>query len=253
MSQRPAEATTIHTRLMKCALEIDDARAYWSNAAQGAEATPQRAFEAYWFGARSLARVEDLLANMRLRFDAFPTALATLRRWPHMSTDTRRVVCHWHLQLADPLYRRFSSAFLNGRRDAGLPTVTRNIVVDWVRDEGYARWTHATRVQLASKLLSAAHSAGLVSTTRDPRPLATPRVPDDALEYILYLLRETTFEGSVLDNPYLSSVGLTGPDLDARLRALRGVGFARQGALVDLAWRHADLTAWAAATLEPAA
>jgi hypothetical protein len=95
----PAEATAVQTRLLKCALEVEDARAYWGNAGP---VTAQRAFEEYWFGARSLSRIAVLLSNMRARFDAFPAALSVLQGWPSMSPDTRRLVCHWHLQLADP-------------------------------------------------------------------------------------------------------------------------------------------------------
>jgi hypothetical protein len=59
-----------------------------------------------------------------------------------------------------------------------------------------------TRIQFASKLLSAAYSAGLLAGNRDPRAVVFPRVPDDALEYLMYLLREVTFEGTLLSNPY---------------------------------------------------
>ena len=79
--------------------------------------------------------------------------------------------------------------------------------------------------------------------------MGTPRVPDEALEYLLYLLHETEFEGSLLDNPYLRSVGLDGAVLTERLRRLPGLAFRRQGDLTDLGWRHQDLRAWAAATL----
>ena len=82
--------------------------------------------------------------------------------------------------------------------------------VEVVADQGPGRWTMATKVQFASKLLSAAYAAGLVASRRDPRPLTVPRVPDDALEYLLYLLREVEFEGTLLDNPYVASVGLDG-------------------------------------------
>jgi hypothetical protein len=105
------------------------------------------------------------------------------------------------------------------------------------------------RLQFASKLLSAAYSATVVTTNRDPRPIGTPRVPDEALEYLLYLLRETEFEGSLIDNPYLRSVGLDGVVLAERLRGLPGLGFSRQGSLIDFGWHHQDLRAWAAATL----
>jgi len=234
---------------MKCAVEVEDARAYWAQVDPAAadDATPQRAFDAYWFGARSLPRIEVLLSNMRVRFAAYPAALAVLHRWPEMAPDMRRVICHWHLQLADPLYRRFTGAYLADRRQSARTSVTRDRVVAWVGQTGPGRWTLATHIQFASKLLSAAYAAGLVTSNRDPRPLGVPRVPDEALEYLMFLLRETTFEGSLLDNPYVRSVGLEGADLEARLRGLPGLRFDRQGDLIEYGWRHADLTAWGAA------
>lgn len=246
-----AEQTAVHTRLLKCALEVEPSRAFWAHA-DGAPITAARAFDAWWFGARSLPRIEDLLSTMRVRYEAWPQALAVLHRWPHMGPDTRRLVCHWHLQLADPLYRAFTGAFLPERRSA-RPSVTRDLVVTWVGGQAPARWTLATRIQFASKLLSAAHAAGLVATTRDPRPLALPRVPDDALAYLLHLLRETAFEGTLLDNPYLRSVGLAGAPLEDRLRGLPALRFLRQGDLVDLGFVHDGLAAWAAATVASAA
>lgn len=245
MKTSPSEATDVHTRLLKCALEVEDARAYWSHAGNCKPITAQRAFDEYWFGARSLSRVEVLLTNMRARFDAFPTALLVLHRWPGMSPDTRRLVCHWHLQLADPLYRLFTGYFFPERRAGARPEVTRDLVVSWVGDQGPGRWTMSTRIQFASKLLSAAFSAGLITSNRDPRPLAIPRVPDDALEYLMYILREVSFEGTLLDNHYVASVGLLGSVLEDRLANLPGVRFRRQGDLIDFGWRYGDFAAWA--------
>jgi hypothetical protein len=251
VTARPREATEIHTRLLKCALEVEDARAYWAHA--GGVSTvgvgAQPAFDQYWFGARSLPRIEVLLANMRARFAAFPDALAVLHRWPHMAPDTRTAVCHWHLQLADLLYRRFTGTYLADRRAGPRAEVTRDLVVGWVSEQGAERWTMATRIQFASKLLSAAHAAGLVATNRDPRPLVLPRVPDEALEYLMYLLREVAFEGSLLDNPYAGSMGLAGPALADRLRGLPGLAFKRMGDLVEFEWRYPSLLAWGEANL----
>jgi len=245
---RPAEVAELHTRLMKCALELDDARAYWRHRDPTfSPPTVSQAFSEYWFGARSADRVEVLLDNFRARFDAFPPALAVLHRWSSMAPESRALISHWHLQLADPLYRAFTGDFLPRRREALRPEVSRDIVVAWVAQMGRARWTPASQIQFASKLLSAAFSAGLVTSNRDPRPLGVPRVPDEALEYLMFLLRETTFEGSLLDNPYVRSVGLEGADLEARLRGLPGLRFDRQGDLIEYGWRHADLTAWGAA------
>ena len=245
------ETTQLHTRLLKCALEVEDARSYWAHTDGSRDVSAQQAFDEYWFGARSLARVEVLLTNMRARFAAFPAALRTLHRWPHMAPDTRRILCHWHLQAADPLYRAFTGEYLVGRRAGSRPEVTRDLVVAWVGTQGADRWTLATRIQFASKLLSSAYAAGLIGTNRDPRPLITPRVADDALAYTMYFLREIQFEGTLLENPYLASVGLQGTFLEERLRALPGMAFQRQGDLFDYGWRFPNLERWADACFGP--
>ena len=253
MSTLPAEATSLHTRIMKCALEVEDARAYWSHV--GTEPDPscaQRAFDEYWFGARSLARVQVLIANFRHRFDAYPDALNVLRTWSHMDPGTRKLICHWHLQLADPVYRAFTGQFLVDRREMLRPDVTRDLVIKWVGAQGPERWTMATRTQFASKLLSAAYSAGLVATNRDPRPLRFPRVQDEALSYLIYLLRGIQFDGTLLDNPYAASVGLGPGFIEERLRSLSSLRFRRQGDLIDYGWQHADLRSWAHATVTAA-
>jgi hypothetical protein len=249
MTASPSEATVGHTRLLKCTLEVENARAYWPHAGNSRPVTARRAFDEYWFGARSLSWIKVLLTNMRARFDAFPAALSVLHRWPGMSPDTRRSVCHWHLQLADPLYRLFTGYVLAERRAGARPEVTRDLVISWVGDQGPGRWTMSTRIQYASKLLSAAFAAGLVTSNRDPRPLAIPRVPDDALEYLMYVLREVSFEGTLLDNHYVASVGLLGAALEERLASLPGMDFRRQGDLIDFGWRYDDLAAWADANL----
>ena len=240
-----SETTQVHTRLLKCALEIEESRAYWRHVQAPGTATPQRAFDEYWFGAKSLARVDVLLSNMRARFDAHPTALAALHRWSDMAPDTRRLVCHWHVQVSDPLYRAFTGTYLVARRAGPRTETTRDLVLNWVSEHAPGRWTMATRIQCASKLLSAAYAAGLVASNRDPRPVIVPRVPDEALTYLLYLLRGLQFEGTLLQSPYLASVGLEGAPLAERLRNLSGISFGRQGDLVDVAWHYADLAAWA--------
>lgn len=237
-----------HTRLLKCALEIDACRAYWGRRVDDDAPSTERAFEEYWFGSRSLARVQVLLSNLKLRFDAYPDALRALHLWStrRMSPETRRTICHWHLQLADPLYRRFTGELLPTRLASSRPEITRDVTVRFVADfDVDGRWTLASHVQFASKLLSAAHSAGLLERTRDPRPIVVPRVPDEALEYFVQLLRELDFAGTLTRNPYFASVGLDGPLLEERLRALPNVRFDRQGDLVDLAFRYPSLRAWA--------
>jgi hypothetical protein len=247
--RRPSEVTEVHTRLLRCSLELEPSRAYWRHAGQGEAITAERAFEGYWFGARSLARARVLMANMRARFDAYPSGLEVLRRWPDIDLDTRRAIGHWHLQLSDPLYRAFTGDFLVVRHQQQQARVRRDGVIHWVDQQGPGRWSMATRIQFASKVLTAAHAAGLVVGIRDPRPLSFPAVTDQALTYVLYLLREVDFEGTLLHNPYLASVGLSGSALEGRLRGLAALSFARQGSVYELAWSHSSLTEWAAAAL----
>ena len=246
MSERAAEISEPHSRLLKCALEIEESRAYWERATPGESASVREAFDGYWFGAKSEERVQVLLFNFRYRFDLYPEALRVLHTWRHMEPGTRALICHWHTQLSDPLYRSFTGSYLVERREALKPEVTRDRVVSWLNEHAPAHWTTATRIQFASKALSAAHRAGLVASTRDPRPLLFPRTDNLALTYLLYLLRGTTFAGTLLDNPYLRSVGLEGETLEARLVGLEALRFVRQGPLVDFGWRYTDLEGWAA-------
>jgi len=250
MMERPAETVERHTRLMKSALEVENSRAYWQHASGGEmDRTARRAFDEHWFGARSLLRIERLMQDLRARYDAFPSALQVLSRWSDMDPDTRRLVCHWHLQLADPLYRAFTGTYLVSRHDGIRSEVTRDLVVKWVGQQAPDRWQLPTQIKFASKLLTAAYSAGLVTSNRDPRPLRYPRVGDTALTYILYLLREVQFAGTLLDNPYVASVGLQGSLLEQRLRTLPALRFRRQGDLVDFGWQYPNLSDWASATV----
>lgn len=243
------EATQIHTRILRLALGIEDSRRYWEHVEPSAPVLERAlpAFEQRWFGAKSLERTRYLLAAFFVRYDVYPGALDTLRRWRTMDVPTRQVISHWHLQLSDPLYRRFTGDFLVARRGPN-GRLDRATVIRWLRAEYGSRWSEATLVQFGSKLLSAALEAGLVSR-RDPRSLPVPKVPDLALAYLLYLLRETRFEGSLTDNPYLRSTGLDGDVLGLRARGLPGVAMRRMMHLVEFDWDYPDLATWARETV----
>lgn len=252
---RPSEATEIHTRILRLALGLEESRAYWEHVDPSVplESRGVQAFEQRWFGGKSLERTRFLLTTLADRFDAFPEALAVLRRFRAMDLPTRQLLCHLHLQLSDPLYRKFTGDFLPSRREAAssgrTAHVDRDIVLRWLKTEVPQRWAEATYVQCASKLLSAASEAGLVSPKRDPRALLYPKVTDLALGYLLHLLRGVRFEGTLLENPYLSSIGLIGDFLDQRLRALPGITFRRMAHLTEIDWATPNLSAWAEATL----
>jgi hypothetical protein len=248
---RPSEQVQIHTRLEKLALGIEESRAYWAHfdlAIPRAERAA-RAFEQRWFGAKSMSRVRTLLSNFTLRYDAYPEALTVLRGWKLMEPATRRAICHWHLQLADPLYRCFTGQYLVARRQAANPSFDRDVVARWVAATYPDRWGPSTIIQFASKLLSAGSEAGLLAPRKDPREPLFPKITDVALEYLLYLLRGVRFSGTLTHNPYLASVGLVGAYLEQRLRSVPGIDYRRMIDLDDFTWKHASLSAWAEATL----
>ena len=113
-----AEMHERHTRILRLTLAVSESRAYWAavDPARAGAARVERAFNEHWFGHKSLARVKLLLTNFAARFDAYPTALEALRRWVPEAPATRSLVCHWHLQLSDPLYRSFTGSWLAERR-----------------------------------------------------------------------------------------------------------------------------------------
>ena len=224
--ERPAEATEYQTHLVRCPIEVEHSRSYWQHVEDSAtDATAKVAFSEYWFGARSMPRVEVLLTNFRNRFDAFPPSLRVLHRWSAIDAATRRVICHWHLQLADRLYREFTGGWLVDRRTNGRTELTRDPVVHWIEELVPQRWVTSTRMKFARRLLHSAAESGLLKGALGPRQMQIPRVSDEALTYILYLLRGIQFQGSLPDNPYLASVGITGRDMVRRLRALPAFRF----------------------------
>ena len=246
----PAEFVQIHTRILRVTLGVEDARSYWEHVDPSVPSATRsdRAFEERWFGGKSLERVRFLLSTFGERFDPFPGALEALRRLVGADPVTRQLVCHFHVQLSDPIYRAFTGRFIVKRRGLRSPTVDRDAAVRWLRDEYPERWSAATEVQFASKLLTAASEAGLVTAKTDPRTVLLPKVTDLALAYVLYTLRGIRFEGTLLENPYLASLGLTEMFLEQRLRALPGVTFRRMGDLLDFDWSYPTLAAWAEAT-----
>ncbi len=250
----PAEETTIHTGIIRLALGIEESRGYWESVdldlAIGTRA--KAAFEKRWFGGKSHERVKLLLANFAHRYDRFTDAIATLHRWRAMDMDTRRALCHWHMQLSDPLYRAFTGRFLIERRGQLRPTVDRDVVFRWVKSLSADRWAAATTMQIATKLIAAATEAGLVARAKNAegaKALSFPHVTDEALTYLLYLLRVTRFEGTLDQNPFLISVGLSDGYCDQRLRSLSALTYRRMGQLVEIDWTYPSLGAWAEASL----
>lgn len=243
----PTEVTEHHSRLLKFTLGVEETRDYLGRRGLSKERpSPTDAFEERWFGARSEQRVKIIMRNMKARFDAFPRALGVLVTWEDMDPSVRTIICHWHTQLSDPTYRAFTGEYLPGRFLTLSQDTTLERTTDWVSANYPSDWQPATVRQMASKLLSASNQAGLVDGTRGKRRVTLPRVPDEALSYLMYLLRGMVFEGTLLENPYLRSVGLEGVLVEDRLRSLEDVTLHRQGDLLDFNWTQPSLEAWGA-------
>ena len=112
--------------LLRMSLAPEESRAYWEHVRP--DIPPDQcavvAFEERWFGNKSMARVRELLATFRQRFDAYPMALEVLRHWRPSDPATRLNLCHWHMQLTDPLYRAFTGSFSNNAISIPSPAST---------------------------------------------------------------------------------------------------------------------------------
>lgn len=241
-----SETTEPHTRMMKATLEVEPSRAYWAECGlAGGPITKQHAFERAIFGSKSFLRVERLIADFRHRYDSVPGALAVLGHWRNMDPADRVLICHWHTQLADPIYRKFTGEFLVARSQGPRPVVDSDMAIAWLEAQQPDRWQYATKSMIVSKMMTSALTAGILASKRDPRTIPFPRVSDLALTYLIYLLRPVHFAGTLVANPYVASVGLDDDTLTRRLRALPAVGLRRQGDLLEFQWKYDGLEQWA--------
>ena len=246
-----AEVTIAHTRLLRVSLALEESRAYWEHR----QLTIPKvnlvtlAFEERWFGNKSMERVRRLLSEFEHRYDSYPTALAVLTQWQPAALVTRQNLCHWHLQLVDPTYRRFTSEFLERRRQQPNATVDRDGVMRWVVATIGQSWAITTAQRMATGLMTAAAAAGLCAGGVGVRALSYPQISDEALTYWLYFLRHLDFEGTLVENSYLASVGLSEGFLEQRLRKLSDISFNRMAELHDFGWAYPDLKTWALARL----
>ncbi|MBW4670331.1 MAG: DUF1819 family protein [Cyanomargarita calcarea GSE-NOS-MK-12-04C] len=241
------ENNDFHTRLLRTSLCLEESRAYWEHSRDDIPKNKVAvvAFEERWFGSKSMARVRSLLVELNYRFESYPVALLLLRYWCPSDPVTRQNICHWHMQLTDPLYRNFTGFFLEQRRQQPNANLDRSIVARWLTGQIKNDWSSATTLRMATGLIGACAAAGLCTGNTGMRQLQYPKVSDDALTYWLYFLRHVKFTGSLLDNPYLTSVGLSESFLEQRLRRLSSISFNRMGELYDFGWDYPDLKTWA--------
>ena len=240
------EAVDVHTRILRVTLAEPECRAYWENVDLTVPLAQRAAiaFEQRWFGAKSMARVQTLIATLADRFDRFPGSIAALRSWPELRAPARLLICNLHLQLTDPVYRAFTCDFLVKRRASGHTTIGRDQVERWVHEIWGDRWSAATRLKFAGNLLTAASEAHLIVGRRDPRRLDRPHFGRRDIGYLLYVLRDAVPEAGLLDNPYLVSLGLPRAELLGNLCTGEPMRVRSLGDVVDVEWAAPSLQQW---------
>lgn len=192
-----------HTGLLRLGLDPEASRVFWQRAPAEVPASELLAMAraGNWFPQHSEARVKYLVSHLQRRFPG--PIRAVLQRWKPELLGQEPIVCHWHLQLTDPLYRGFTFGFLLPRWSIGSDELGLDQVQDWLRRrKGSDKWSPATLRRLASGLFSAATEAGLLALAgRSQRTLKKPQVNAQSIEYLFAVL--DGLEQPVDPAPYL--------------------------------------------------
>lgn len=240
------EVTQIHTRLLRSTLLEEDSQNYWRQHLHNQTSDEVNlAYDNYWFGSANKATIKRTLTNLHARYINFPNCLEVLNLWKNMTVKERAIICHWHVQLSDVLYRRFTSEFIPSRFIYTPPTFHKDQAQQWVYSYMGAKWAGSTQAQLASKMMSCIRSTGLVaSESKDTIQLQYPLISNHCLTYILYALREISFQGNMLENPYLKSVGLTGSFLISQINQSSALSVQQIGDTISFEWKYPSLVEW---------
>lgn len=170
-------------------LEVNSSVIFWQRSQP--EETPQerrlRALSEKWYPALSEARVRYLLGQFEKRFP--PAALSLLKPWGNHLEQQAPLICHWHLQWSDPLYRDFTSSYLVETWAKAEAQVSVTSVDLWlVQRGGHTTWSESTRRRLASGLLTATKEAGFLLGQGREKTLRPVTVSDECLAYLRRLL-----------------------------------------------------------------
>lgn len=207
------EVSVPHTGLLRLGLATAYSVAFWSRATEDLPAADiaRTAEEEGWFGTMSSTRVRYVVRQLQKRFP-YP-ARKLLSFEPRAESGQDALICHWHLQLNDPLYRHYTSRYILGCWSGPTTSVTLDGTEQWVRGRPSARdWKANTQRRLASGLMSAATEAGLMSKTgRDERELKLPAVQTCDRDYLKELIQLARIEDA---DPYLTSVGQSGEEIE---------------------------------------
>ena len=184
------ELNTPHTALLRLGLAAPQSILFWQRALDDLplQQLCRQASEEQWFPELSKARSNYLVGQMEKRFPFPSRELLGFRARPEPQQNL--LVCHWHLQLSDPLYRSFCSNFLIGCWSNPTTSVSLEASTRWVEKQEIAhKWQASTIRRMASGLLSAASEAGLCSAKgRGERELRLPLVKPEDIDYLKALL-----------------------------------------------------------------
>lgn len=198
-------ATSEHTGLLRMGLEVGPSMVYWQRAKENEDglAHRQRATEEGWFPELSPARLRYLMGELEKRFPA--GTLRALKEWRPEAERQAPLVCHWHLQWSDPLYRDFTSGYLVGAWAGPEAGVSVPAVDSWLSQRGtHADWSPSTRRRLASGLLAAASDAGFLKGTGRDKELRTVTVDAASMAYLQSLLSSSEAENPPGEEIFLS-------------------------------------------------
>lgn len=204
-----------HTGLLRMGLEVKASELFWSRATdeESPRSRRERARAENWFPDLSEARLRYMLSELERRFP--PNARHALKVWG--PGRQAALVCHWHLQWSDPLYRDFTSNYLVTAWAMPRSDVGSSDVEAWLFARGtHLDWSASTRRRLASGLLGAATEAGFLSGSGRRRELRTVSVERTSLAYLRAFLAEQD-DAHAGEEIYLS--GTVGSSAEVRPRS----------------------------------
>ena len=201
------EVTTPHTGLLRLGLALSQSVVFWERAREDkpVKALQEQAVAEEWFGSLSATRTRYVVGQLSKRFPF--EAREALSFGDGLEPHQAQLRCHWHLQLADPVYRRFTSQYLLGRWTSPHAMVELEGVIKWVGGLPLAQdWKTVTVRRMGSGLLSAATEAGLCQGGgKKERILKVPRSePEDIIYLRTVLSRAQAMDSLPL---YMNSIG----------------------------------------------
>lgn len=186
-------------------LEASASATFWRHAdpSESLSERRARALAEEWYLDLSDARRRYLLGEFDKRFS--PAHLRALKAWQPDAERQAPLLCHWHLQWSDPLYREFTSGFLVNAWAQPETKINVDAVDGWLEQRGsHTEWSASTRRRLASGLLSAAGEAGFLKGSGRLKEVRTVTVDGACMDYLRQQLLSDEGEPGLGEEIFLS-------------------------------------------------